>query len=204
MFPKGEAARCPHCDVDLVALSKLTPLEDDDDDELAKPTTTEGAAPVAGEDDKLLSWTHAGHGRGLLVLFAALGLVAFALPWASMTAPELRQFSGLDIAKRAPVAWAAGVAWFTLLPLVLSRRTVNKMLGARLAVGVLSIMPIITAGALLANPPKGVEARGFVIPFQFTWQPAIYATLALGIASALVGILYFGGFVPLRAQTPSR
>ena len=199
MFPKGEARRCPHCDVDLVPPSKLAPSDEADDD-LAATTTDEGEP----QEEAVLPWTHLGHGRGALLACAVLGLVAFAMPWVSMTSPEIRQFTGIDLARRAPVAWAAGVAWFTLLPLVLSRRSVRKMLGARLAVAVLSIIPVITAGALLANPPRGVEVRGIVLAFRFTWQAGLYATLALGVASTLVGVLAFGGVVLLRSPRTER
>lgn len=184
MFPAGEQTDCPLCGVKLIAASKLPDAGDEPDDE--------GEARGALVE-KPLPWTYWGKARGPLALLSVLGLVAFCAPWVNSYAPELTVFTGIDIARRTGVAWSAGVAWFTLLPLVLSRRTVRQMRGARLAIAVLAAIPAIVALTMLLNPPQAAEARGVLVRLRYAWAPGIYATLGLGLVTAAVAALRFGG-----------
>jgi hypothetical protein len=186
MFEHGERTTCPVCAVPLVAFEKL-PVSDD--------ALAEDGVPHQPEWDPLPA-IYVGRGRGPLALLAVAGLVAFFLPWVHLTMPDIVSYSGFMLARRLGWAWGAGVAWFVLLPTVLSRRSIMKMRGARVAVSFLAAIPGVTACILLARPPHGAHG----VPVQFTWEWGLYATLAISVA-ALPFALYFGGRVddiPLR------
>ncbi len=185
MFPATERSECPHCGVVLVSLSKLPPpVEHDPNDELDERDR---------EAEPVLPWGYFGLARGPLFLLAVAGLAAFCLPWVSSFAPERMAYTGIDLARRTGVGWSAGVAWFTMIPIVLSRRTVSRMRGARLAVTVLAVIPGIVAATLLLNPPQAAQAHGVIIKMRYAWQPAIYATVVISLATAIVAALRFGG-----------
>jgi hypothetical protein len=183
LYPVGERTCCPLCEVDLVRSSRLPPS-----------TAAEGGdgSPPTAPDDRLLSWWSPAYGRGPLALLAVAGLVAFASPWVQLDAPDHITFTGVDVARRTGLAWAAAAAWFTLLPLVLSRRSARAMRGVRPITAVLAAIPALIAGSLLANPPRAAQARGVVVPLRFDWAPGLFATLALGLAAALIAALLFG------------
>jgi hypothetical protein len=82
------------------------------------------------------------------------------------------------------------VAWFVLLPIVLSRRSIMQMRGARVAASFLAAIPGTTAILLLARPPHG----GHGVPLRFTFAWGLYATLAASVG-ALTAALFFGGRV---------
>jgi hypothetical protein len=178
MFEKREAETCPVCGVALVAFEKLAPSAE---------ALDEFGLPVAPEHE-LLSRTYMGRGRGALAALAVAGLVAFCLPWVHLTMPDSVDYSGLAIAMRLGWAWGAGVAWFVLTPTVLTRRTIMQMRGARVAASFLSAVPGMTAALLLARPPHGSHG----VPLRFTFEPGLYATLALSV-TAVAFSLFFGG-----------
>lgn len=178
MFDKGEDATCPVCGVPLVAFAKLPPsAEALDPDEL----------PVRPESERLPA-TYRGRGRGLLAALALAGLALFWLPWIDLTMPDILTLSGFALARRLGWAWGAGVAWFILVPTVLSRRTILEMRGARVAAAFLAAVPGATVGILLARPPHGAHG----VPVRFTFAPALYGTLALSLIALGVS-LFFGG-----------
>ncbi|HEU4534910.1 MAG TPA: hypothetical protein VFS00_12360, partial [Polyangiaceae bacterium] len=107
LFPAGERRRCPVCEVDLVRSSRLPPADPALDGDASGP-------PPPGPDDRRLPWWSPAFGRGPLALLALAGLVAFALPWVRLDAPERVVFTGADVARRTGLAWAAAGAWFTL------------------------------------------------------------------------------------------
>lgn len=191
MFAENEAKECPLCSVALVPMSALPAREDhdEDEDESGIARDREKVAP----DDKKLPWTFLGLGRGPLIVISVLGLAAFFFPWVHTFTPDKRVFSGADIAQRTGLTWGAFAAWFTMVPLVLSRRTVRSMQGARLIVAMLGAVPAMIAAILLLNPPKNAEARGLTIALRFEWDAAIYVTVALGVLAAALGALKFGG-----------
>jgi hypothetical protein len=113
--------------------------------------------------------------------------------------PDVYTFSGFALARRLGWAWGAGVGWFVLLPVVVTRRSIMKMRGARVAAAFLSAVPGLTAAILLLRPPHGA----YGVPIALTWGTGVYATMALS-AVALAFAVGFGGRVddiPLRRGT---
>jgi hypothetical protein len=180
MFERGERDGCPVCGVSLVAFEKLPPSDD---------VLAEDGLPRQPEWEALPA-TYTRRGRGALALLAVAGLAAFFLPWVHLTLPDIVSYSGFGLARRLGWVWGAGVAWFVLVPTVLSRRSIMKMRGARVAASFLAAVPGLTAAILLARPPHGSHG----VPLQFTWESGLYATLALSLV-ALSFALRFGGRV---------
>jgi hypothetical protein len=180
MFSEGEYDACPVCGVPLVGHHTL-PLSLDalSEDGLPREPEWEPLPPL-----------FLGRSRGALALLAVLGLAAFFLPWVHLTMPDIVSYSGFTLARRLGWAWGGAVGWFVLLPTVVTRRSIMKMRGARVAASFLSAVPGVTAAMLLARPPHSVPG----IPVEFTWEPGIYATLVLSVIA--VGFsLCFGGRV---------
>lgn len=174
---------CPACGLLLTDLAKLPPspaLEDADDDDFGIPREPhlEPLPPF-----------FLARGRGALLGLCFLGLAAFFLPWVHMSAPDVQVLSGADLAKRAGWIWSAAVGWFVLLPLVLTRRSIDQMRGARVAAAMLSAIPAVTASVLMLFPPKSK-----LVPLAFEWGLGIQASLALGVVATVVAIR-FGGTI---------
>ncbi len=178
MFEPGEATRCPECDIPLKRLEEL-------------PKTTVVADEVEAEippDEETLPWTYAGRGRGALVALGLAGMVAFFLPWATMLRPEHQTLSGYQFAGYLGWMWAPFISWLVLLPLVLSRRCIYKMRGARVAVAFLCAMVVMTVGVRIGFPPRGTALD----PINLEWRAGIWITAALGVIG-LVLATRFGG-----------
>lgn len=180
MFELGEARACPECGLALEDITKLPPTAASLDDD-------EPFEEVAPEMEQL-SWTYMGRGRGALAVVALLGLGAFFLPWMQETVPEIQQWTGLQFAERLSWMWAPFVSWFVMVPLVLSRRTIHAMRGARFAVGLMATIVVMTVIMRIAVVPESSRFR----PLRFEWAYGLYATLVLGVV-ALVLALRFGG-----------
>jgi hypothetical protein len=179
LFARGEARECPACGLALTDVSKL-PLSHD----------------AVAEDDfgipiqphlETLPWFELRRGRGVLLAAAVIGFVAFFAPWVNMTSPEIRLLSGADLAKRSGWIWGAGVGWFILFPMTLTRRSIDQMRGARVAAAFLSAVPLLTTSILWLNPP-----RARYIPIRFDWGWGLYATWLLGLI-AIIAAVRFGG-----------
>ncbi|HEV3193563.1 MAG TPA: hypothetical protein VGY54_23805 [Polyangiaceae bacterium] len=178
MFHPRERRACAVCGVALVPLDKL-PLSID--------ALHEDGTPPQPEFD-LLPATYLGRGRGLLAVFALAGMTAFFLPWVNVTLPDIVSYSGFALARRLGWVWAAGVAWLVLVPTVVSRRSIGKMRGARVAAAFLAAIPGVTAALLLSRPPHGSHG----VPLKFTFGFGLYAALALSVAAFAIA-LRFGG-----------
>jgi hypothetical protein len=181
MFSDQDGDKCPVCGVPLVAQHSL-PLSDD--------ALSEDGLPRQPEWEPL-PHTFLGRSRGALAVLAVAGLVAFFLPWVHLTMPDIVSYSGFTLARRLGWAWGGPVAWFVLLPTVLSRRTIMHMRGARVAAAFLAAVPGLTAGLILARSQQGNHGG---VPLHFTWDLGIYLTVVL--STAAVGFaLFFGGRV---------
>jgi hypothetical protein len=179
LFARGEATHCPACGLALTDLAKVSLSHDaiaDDD----------FGIPVQPHLEPL-SLFEMRRGRGVLLVVALLGFVAFFAPWVNMTSPEIRLLAGVDLAKRSGWIWAAAVAWFVLFPMTITRRSIDQMRGARVAAAFLSAIPVITTSILWLLPP---HVRYLAIRFDWGW--GMYATWGLGLV-ALAAAVRFGG-----------
>jgi hypothetical protein len=188
LFVRGEAKECPACGLLLTDLSKLALSHDAKaEDDFGLPTPPH-LLP--------LPWLDMRRGKGILVMVAVLGLLAFFSPWVDMTSPETRLLSGAELARRSGWIWGAGVAWFVLLPMALTRRTIDKMRGARVAAAFLSAIPVLTCTILWLSPP-----RARYVPLRFDWGWGIYATWVLGVVATVTSVR-LGGKVSRREVPP--
>jgi hypothetical protein len=191
MFEKGEARACPECGLGLEALAKLPPSYD--------AMLEDPPEPIPPHMENL-PWTYAGRNRLLLVVIALLGLAAFFAPWLRETAPEIRELTGFGFARKLAWLWAPGVAFFVMIPLVATRRSIFKMRGARVAVAFLAAIVLVSVGIRLGFTPRSSRLR----PVHIEWAWGVYATGAAGLA-ALLAALGFGGKlddVPTKERAP--
>jgi hypothetical protein len=184
MFDEAEATQCPVCGVALAKLEKL-PLSHD--------AVTEDGVPVEPENERvpLLYWQR---NRGALVALSLLGLLLFFLPWVTRSVVGITDtpdtFSGLAVARQFGWPYAAAVAWFVLLPTVISRRTIFDMRTARVAAAFLAAIPGITAAVLIARctAAQGAHFLSYAITARFGLLGTLFASLAAFLLS-----LRFGG-----------
>jgi hypothetical protein len=179
LFDAGEMQRCPECGLALKELSKLPPSYD------AKLEYPEEPIPPHMET---LPWTYLGKNRGMLILLALAGLGAFFAPWIRETAPEIQTLTGYALARVRGYFWAPAVAYFVMIPLVLTRRSIYKMRGARVAVAFLAGIVLTTVAIRLGFTPKSTLLR----QVHVEWDWGLYATglIALACLAAAAG---FGG-----------
>jgi hypothetical protein len=180
MFEAGEHEECPVCGVALAAFEKLPPSID---------AMNEDGVPTAPELETL-PLTDLGRGKGVLVGIAFVGLVMFFLPWVHITLPYIDSRSAFDIAHgRAGWLWGAGSAWLVLIPTVLSRRSIAKMRGARVAAAFLAAIPGVCVADLVLFRPK---YDGYV-PVHLSWAMPLWVTLALSIVGIGFAMFTLGG-----------
>ena len=191
LFEPREASACPDCGLGLKDLGKLPPSYD------AQIEYPELPVPPHMET---LPWTYAGRSRAILLGLPLLGLVAFFMPWVSETAPELRELTGFGLARLSGLFWAPAVAWFVVFPLVLTRRSIHKMRGARVAVGFLAAIALITVGELFGHPPQSSAHR--VVRFDFAW--GLYASGLVAFAGVLAALGFGGKLDDIPTQRPRR
>ncbi len=168
-FDAWEHDRCPHCDL-----------------KLADPKWLE--LPHDPEDMQPLPWWHYSQGRGALLAVALAGLGTFFAPWVIERAPEQEILSGPELARRLYWIWAPAVAWFVMIPLVVSRRSLHSMRGARVAVGLLGAIAALTAVLRGSRQP----ASSILRPVELEWGWGLYATGALGLCAVFLAA-FFGG-----------
>lgn len=195
MFEPGERRTCSVCGVKLVPLERLPPkpLE-------AADIEGPGAAPRFADEERL-PFTYLGRGRGALVGVALLGIVAFTLPWIRQHNPEPLSLSGADLASKLGWMWAPVVAWMVMIPLVLSRRSVYRMRGARVAVAFLAAMVLLTAAVRAIFVPASTR----IDPVSISLGPGLYLSGALALI-ALGLALRFGGPIddlPSKLERPA-
>ncbi|AKT42289.1 hypothetical protein [Chondromyces crocatus] len=189
LFEAGEVSTCPECDLRLADPSDLPPSAD----ALAIDPT-----PPLPPHLQPLPWTYLGRGRALLLGLAVLGLLAFFAPWVHETAPELRDLSGFHLARRLHWMWAPAIAFFVLIPLVLTRRSIHRMRGARLSIAMLATIALLTVALRVAFTPATSSLR----PVRFTWGAGLYATATIALAALAASARFGGRLDPLPASTP--
>jgi magnesium-transporting ATPase (P-type) len=179
LFEPTEASACPDCGLGLKDVAKLPPSYD------AQVEYPEEPVPPHMET---LPWTYTSRNRAILLFLSVAGLAAFFAPWVHETAPEIQVLSGYTLARMSGFFWAPAVAWFVLFPLVLTRRSIYKMRGARVAVGFLAGIVLVTVAMLLTHPPRSATLR----PVHIEWGWGIYAAGAAALA-AILASFGFGG-----------
>ncbi len=177
LFPSAEAKQCPDCGVKLVPMENLPQSLDVAVDE-------HEAGEIVLPEQRVLPWNFFGRNRGALLLIAVLGLGLFFAPWVELRMPEESVRSGFDLARgRAGWLWGGAAGWLVMLPLVWTRRTIQRLRGVRLVTILFAAMTLIEAGMLLSTPPKTQHH----VPLEIVWRWGIYASLAtsvLGIVTA--------------------
>ncbi len=186
MFEQSEAEVCPECGLPLADITKLKKTDLYEEEEAPLPP-----------DMVRLPFTYVSRARGALIVLALLGLGAFFLPWVREFAPELRELSGLAFARRLSWMWAPFVAWFVMLPIVLTRRTIHAMRGARLAVALLATIVIATVILRVSVVPESTRLR----PVRFEWTFGLYATFGLGLIALGVATRFGGRVDDLAASS---
>jgi hypothetical protein len=175
LYTSDEARTCPDCDVALVGMSKLPPSLDALEDE------AEQAAPTLPEN-QLLPSTYLGRGRGALVVLSLLGMIAFFLPWVELRMPETAVYSAFDLARgRAGWLWGGMTAWFVLIPLVLSRRTITRLRSIRVVAVMFAAMTLTEALMLWLIPPR----RGLA-PLELHFRYGLFLSGAISALAAIV------------------
>jgi hypothetical protein len=181
LYTEGELDVCPACDVVLRPLADLPPSFEALEQQAAE---WEQTAPA----DRTFAWHYAGRGRALLLLTSTTGLVLFFCPWISMTLPDLLTLSGFQLATSRGFWFAGGaVGYFISIPLIISRRTLVQMQGARVILTLFTATTFFQTLLLFLNPP----ARE-LIPVQFTWAWGFFASALLSLVSIPIA-LRFGG-----------
>jgi hypothetical protein len=113
------------------------------------------------------------------------------MPWMHETSPEIRSLSGFEFARQLlPWIWGGGIGWFVMLPLVLSRRTIRQMRGARVAVGFLAGTVLTTVAARLVLVPRAHP----LVPLRYSWGTGLYVAGCLALL-ALAFAVRFGGAI---------
>ena len=181
LYTSGEASTCPECEVALVSMSQLPPSLDALEDEVEEGKLT-------FPEDQPLPTSYMGSGRGALLLLSALGLFAFFLPWVQLDAPESVVYSAFDLARgRAGFLWGGATAWLVMIPLVLTRRTINRMRGVRIVTAMFAAMTLIEAAMLWLLPPH----RGKT-PLELHFRYGLFLSGAISLVAVVVAAR-FGG-----------
>jgi hypothetical protein len=182
LFASEEARQCPECGVKLVPMENLPDSLDAHAEELA-------AGELVLPEQRTLPWNYFGRNRGALMVIALLGLGLFFAPWVELRMPEFSVRSGFDLARgRAGWLWGGAAGWFIMLPLVWTRRTIQRLRGVRLVTALFAAMTLIEAGMLLSTPPQSRHG----MPLEIVWRWGIYASLLTSVAG-IVCALRLGG-----------
>ncbi len=181
LFTTGEARACPDCDVALVGMNQLPPSLDALADEAEQ-------GQVTFPEEQLLPTTYMGRGRGALIALSLAGIAAFFLPWVELTMPENAVYSAFDLARgRAGWLWGGATAWFVMIPLVLSRRTIARMRGVRVVTIMFAAMTFTEALMLWLLPPR----RG-ITPLELHFRYGLFVSGAISLVGVAVAAR-FGG-----------
>ncbi len=187
LYAKGEATRCPHCDLPLVDAAKLPPSAD----ARALDPEPEPESPL----DVRRSFWFWKRGRGLGLLLAALGLAAFFAPWITLARPEPVELSGFDLA-RSGVAylWGGAIGWFLSVPVLFSRRTIAELRGVRVILFTFAAMTAIECAWIFVQPPR--DYGYFSARLGHTW--GLYGSFLLSLLGAALAIRMGGSATDLR------
>ena len=183
LYASAEASQCPECGVKLVPMENLPQSLDARADELL-------AGEVVLPEQRPLPWNYFGRGRGTLLIVALVGLGLFFTPWVELRMPEFSVRSGFDLARgRAGWLWGGAAGWLVTLPLVWTRRTIQRLRGVRLVSALFAAMTLIEAGMLLSIPPQAKHH----VPLEIVWRWGIYASLVTSVVGIIAALRLGGG-----------
>ena len=187
LFGSDEARQCPDCGVKLVPMENLAESLDVAADE-------HEAGELVLPEQRPLPWNYFGRNRGALMLIAVLGLVLFFAPWVELRMPDSSVRSGFDLARgRAGWLWGGAAGWLVMVPLVWTRRTIQRLRGVRFVTALFAAMTLIEAGMLLSIPPRAQHH----VPLALEWRWGIYASLALSVAGVITALRLGGKLADL-------
>ncbi len=190
-FSRENIVKCPHCGLQLVGMDQLIPdqslLEDDFEDLVPAHMET-------------LPIFYLGRGRALYLLLSVIGMVLFFSPWVYELSPENQTLTGYDLATRLPWIWAFPTAYFVMIPLILSRRSIYKMRGSRVAVGFLSSMALLTVLLRYFLVPASSKFR----PVHIEWAWGLFASGAVAMVSLAAAVWFGGNLVDLPTNQKRR
>ena len=116
------------------------------------------------------------------------------------SAPEIRTLSGFEFSKLLGWIWAGGLGWFVMIPLLVTRRTIRQMRGARVAVGFLASMVLLTVVTRLALTPTAHP----LIPVRVSWGWGMYAAGCLACMALVLTWKFGGDITDMPTQQPRR
>lgn len=175
---------CPECGLPLRPFEKL-------------PPSFEAQHEYVPPEDRRLPFGYLKRGRGALLLLAIAGLAAFFAPWVRTLHPDTVAYTGFDLARgNAGWLWAGAVAWFVLLPLVATRRTVTQMRGVRIVCTLFAAMTLVDISLLFA-----LRASSGRVPIVFSWSWGLYVSALLSGVGAVVAARFGGRLDDLAAVT---
>jgi hypothetical protein len=168
---------CPDHDLALVSFEAL-------------PKTKEETSPL-GEHD-VLPATDLRFGRGVAALGAITVLVGFLLPLGYLVGTEIIEITPYWIAAaRRPSMWGVPIVALFVLVILVQRRTIARMRGARIVIVLLSIAILISEAIAVwglyvaaAHQPFGTE------PMHVQLASGTFVIAAGGILVALGGVLF--------------
>lgn len=199
LYTSGEGKTCTDCDVALVAMSQLPPSLDALEDEVEE-------GKITFPEDQPIPTSYMGSGRGALLALSVLGLAGFFLPWVQLEAPESVVYSAFDLARgRAGFLWGGATAWLVMIPLVLTRRTINRMRGVRIVTAMFAAMTFTEALMLWLLPPH----RGKV-PLELHFRYGLFLSAAISLVGVVVAARFGGSLDKLpkflldTRQSPER
>lgn len=136
-------------------------------------------------------------GRGWIALGAALVAAGFFMPFASATVEDQSvAWSGLDLALGpARSMWTVPFVAVLFVWLLLRRRTILQMLGARLVAFLLAFMPVISCAYAMVHMWRGIERMHGAGLLEWGYGIVV---MAIGSALLAIGGLRFG-VVPREA-----
>ncbi len=190
---EGEA-RCPEHDLALVSFDAL-------------PKTAEDLAHELPRDDEDVSTFDGRFGRGFVVAGALTFLAAFAMTFVDITVQgDASGFSGFEAASgRAPNLWTVPFVGVVLIAILVRRRSLAKMRGARLSVMLLGLAPLFAIGYSYFRVLEGAASES-----ARAGAHAMNVTPGLGVFVAALGtgLVAYGarklGTTDVRGLGPAR
>lgn len=191
LYRPEEGRVCSECGVALVPMHTLGPSLDSQLDEPHEPMLPE---------HETLPWSDLSRYRGALLGLCLLGLAAFFSPWVEVVKPETAVYSGFDLARgRAGWLWGGAAAYFVMLPLVLTRRTIARLRGVRLVCVLFASLTAFEAAMLFLLPPRGHA----LIPVRIEWRWGLYVSGVISLLATFFSAR-LGGALPALPEAPPR